>query len=611
MIERKKTNTKNQRRGVKKAPRFSKDNKQRGIRKSYKHTGVEQKKSAGKEIPDIEADVIRIIPLGGVEEVGKNMTVIEYGNDIIVFDAGIEFSSDEEAPGVSFIIPDITYLEKRKEKIKALFITHGHLDHIGGIPFIIQKLGNPPIYTREITSVMIKKRNEEFTYLPKLDFRIVEVGRTMRIGNLEVETFPVTHSIPDSMGAVVRTKHGNIVVSGDLKLDHRNEVATPAEEEKWAKIGKSDNILFIADSTNAEKPGFSVPEKVVWDTIEDIVKSTKGRIIIGTFASQFERMIQIISICEKYNKKVITEGRSIKTNIEIAKEAGLLKAKRDTIIPAQEVGSHPSDKIVVLATGAQGEEFAALMRISTNKHKYIKLNNRDTIILSSSVIPGNEISVQRLKDNLYRHDLKIIHYRASDVHSTGHGNSGELAWINKQVNARFFMPAYGFHSMLRCHAQAVKESGFSEQNIIIPDNGSVVEIINNGTKFRVLKKKASAGVVMVDELGTGDVKEIVVRDRKALAQDGMFVIVAVIDVRSGKIRKSPDIISRGFIYLKESQDLLNQTRLLVKKTTEDTIAEMHPINFDFVKNEIREKIGRFLFQQTKKRPMILPVILEV
>lgn len=604
-IKRKTTRKQAQKKTAKKAART-----QRSRRPSAKK-GAPKKETARKKASEIGRDVVRVIPLGGVEEVGKNMTVIEHGNDILVFDVGIFFSSDDDTPGVDYVIPDTSYLEDRKERIRGVFVTHGHLDHIGGIPFVLPKLGNPTIYTRALTAIMIKKRYEEFPYLKQPRIEVVEPGKRFRVGNTNVHTFPVTHSIPDSMGVSVETPQGNVVITGDLKLDHEGGIPAKHEEEKWTKLGKENNLLFIADSTNAEKPDFSIPERIVHENLEKLIGEINGRIIIGTFASQFERMMHIIKICEKLNKKVVTEGRSIKTNLEIAQKANLFSPKKDTLIQTQEMDDYPPERIVILATGAQGEEFAALMRIATNKHKIIKLSKKDTIILSSSVIPGNELNVQKLKDNLYRHGLNIIHYRASDVHSTGHGNAGELVWINKKVGARFFMPAYGYHSMIRCHANAVIDAGFPEENVIIPDNGSIIEITERGKKFKILKEKASAGIVMVDALGTGDIKEVVVRDRKALAQDGMFVIVAVIDIKSGKVKKSPDIISRGFVYLKESQDLLNQTRLLVKKTVEDSVGNMHPINFDYVKNNVRDKIGRFLYQQTKKRPMILPVILEV
>jgi ribonuclease J len=376
----------------------------------------------------------------------------------------------------------------------------------------------------------------------------------------------------------------------------------------WGDIGKDKNIFFIADSTNAEKDGFSIPEKRVIQTLEDIIKTVSGRLIIGTFASQFERMIHIMETAERLGKKIVTEGRSIKNNLEIAEKTGLLKVNKDTFIPAQDIGNYPPDKIVILSTGAQGEEFAALMRIATKQHKNITLTERDTIVLSSSVIPGNEIAVQKLKDNLYRHGVTLIHYRSSDVHSTGHGNTGELIWINKQVGAKFFMPAYGYHSMLRCHAKALEQSGFPRENIIVPDNGTVVDI-ENGEKMNVHKQKVPSAPMVVDGFNIGDIQEVVIRDRQSLAKDGMFVIIASVNLKTGKLRKSPDIISRGFIYLRESQNLLNEARILIKKTVEDSTRNMNPIDLDYVKNNLTDVIAGFLFQRTNKAPMVIPVLI--
>jgi ribonuclease J len=474
----------------------------------------------------------------------------------------------------------------------------------------MERIGNPPIYTRYLTSLMILKRNAEFPHLPKTDIQVVEPGSRVKIGETYVSFFPVTHSIPDSMGVIIETKHGNVIFSGDLKLDREGNEPTDEEQKRWGNIGKQKNIFFAADSTNTERPGFSITEREVNQTLEEIIRDTKGRLIIGTFASQFERMIKIIEIADKYNKKVITDGRSIKTNIEIAKEGGILKIKDDTIVPVEDLDKYPPDRVIVLATGAQGEEFAVLMRVATKKHKYIQLNERDTIVLSSSVIPGNEISVQKLKDNLYRHNVKLVHYRVSDVHSTGHGYAGELVWINKQVNAKFFMPAYGFRSMLACHAQAVRDAGFPKENIIMPDNGTIIEI-KNGTELNIRKEIAPANPLMVDGFSIGDMQEVVVRDRQTLSKDGMFVIIGTINQRTGKLKKSPDIISRGFVYLRESQDLLNQTRLIVIKTIEDTTAGMNPVNLDYTKAALTDNVSRFLFQKTNKRPIVIPVLIGV
>jgi ribonuclease J len=516
-----------------------------------RHTSAPRTLSNGEPVrltPPPESNVVRVIPIGGVEEVGRNMCLVETTEDLFIVDAGFQFMSEGDAPGIDYILPNTTYLEERKDKIRALIITHGHLDHIGAIPYIMERIGNPVIYTRYLTSIMIKKRHEEFPHLPPLRIELFEPGERVKLGQTYVSSFPVTHSIPDSMGVKIETPHGNILFTGDLKLAHHDGIATKEEDEKWTAIGKEKNLLFVADSTNAEKGGFSIPEEKVHDTLEEIVKTVKGRLVIGTFASQFERMIRIIQAAEKYGKKVITEGRSIKNNIEIAQKAGILTPKKDTLIPIQEIDSHPAHKIIVLATGAQGEEFAALMRIATKQHKFIRLNERDTIVLSSSVIPGNELAVQKLKDNLYRNGVRLMHYRASDVHSTGHGNSGELAWINQKVGARFFMPAYGYHSMLRCHAQAILETGFKKENIILPDNGSVIDIVD-GEKLHIHNDKAPASMMMVDGFSIGNMQEVVIRDRKTLAQDGMFVIVAILNLKTGKLRKSPDLISRGFVYL--------------------------------------------------------------
>lgn len=538
------------------------------------------------------------------------MVAIEVGatGDIFVMDAGFQFVSEDGGPGVDYLLPNTKYLEKNKERVKGVIITHGHLDHIGGIPFVLPRFGTPPIYTQALTSVMIQRRQEEYPDVPKPEIIEVKTGTSMTIGSTKVKFFPVTHSIPDSMGVSIETPHGNIVVSGDLKLDHDDSIPSEREVKTWGDLGKDKNIFFIADSTNAEKDGFSIPEKRVIQTLEDIVKNVSGRLIIGTFASQFERMVHIIQVAEKYGKKIVTEGRSIRTNLEIAEKTGLLKMDKGTIIPAQAMGDYPPDKIVVLSTGAQGEEFAALMRIATKQHKFITLNERDTIVLSSSVIPGNELNVQKLKDNLYRNNVTIIHYRSSDVHSTGHGNTGELVWMNKQVNAKFFMPGYGYRSMTTCHAKAVEQSGFPRENIIIPDNGFVIDIIK-GETLHIHKEKVPSAAMVVDGFTVGDMQEVVIRDRQALAKDGMFVIIAAVNLKTGRLRKSPDIISRGFIYLRESQDLLNQARLLIKKTVEDSTRGMNPIDLDYVKNNLTDVMTGFLFARTNKAPMVIPVLI--
>ncbi len=555
-------------------------------------------------------NVVRIVPLGGVEEVGRNMFTVETNNDIFIFDVGFQFTSEEGSPGVDYLLPNTSYLEKNQDRIRAVFITHGHLDHIGGIPFLMNRFGNPPIYTQNLSAVMILKRQEEYPDMPKPHIITVEPGSSHTIGSTRVHFFPVTHSIPDSMGIMVETPYGNVIATGDLKLEHEDGVAVPSEVKKWTEMGAKKNLLFIADSTNAEMEGFSIPDKKVHDTLEEIIKTVKGRLIIGTFASQFERLMKIIQLSEKYGKKIVMEGRSIKTNLEIAQKIGLLTLDKATIISAQEIGDYPPDKVIVLATGAQGEEFAALMRIATKQHKNITLTERDTVVLSSSVIPGNELSVQKLKDNLYRNKVSLIHYRTSDVHSGGHGRAGELVWINQKVNAKFFMPAYGYYSMTSSHAKAVEQAGRAKDTTILADNGSVIDIID-GERFEFHKEKVPSAPLMVDGFSIGDLQEVVIRDRQMLSKDGMFVIIATVNLKTGKLRKSPDIISRGFIYLRESQDLLNQSRLLIKKTVEDTTQGMNPVDLDYVKNTLSDTMSGYLFARTNKAPMVIPVLIGV
>ncbi len=563
-------------------------------------------------IPPLAPDSIRIIPFGGVEEIGRNMTAVEFGNDIVIIDIGFQFK-DENTPGIDYILPNTKYLEERQDKIRAVIITHGHLDHVGGIPYIMPRIGNPPMYTRLLTSVLIQKRQEEFPHLPKIDMNLVEKDQTITIGGFKVKFFAVTHTIPDAMGVVLQTPHGSIVHTGDLKLDHDNGVPTEAEEAEYDRVFKNENVLLLmADSTNVENPGFSIPEKVVHKNIGEIIKNAKGRLIIATFSSLLERLLKIIEFAELYNKKVVVEGRSMKNNLEICKHLGLLKTKKETMITSDDIDNYPPDRIIILATGAQGDEFAAMMRMSNKTHAKIRITPRDTIMLSSSVIPGNERSVQKLKDNLSRQGAHIIHYRIADVHSSGHANRDETSWIHKKIHPKFFMPVHGYHYMLRVHGEIAKEANnLRDEDIIIPDNGSIVEIQNGGTKIVKLKEKAASGMVLVDGFSVGDIQDVVIRDRQMLAQDGIFIVFGIINAQTGKLKKSPDIISRGFIYLRENQDLLHEVRMLIKDTAEKATRGQNPINADFVKDAITDAVSKFLLQKTAKRPMVIPVILTI
>jgi ribonuclease J len=590
---------------------FSKKRMTRGGHiESSGNTNSNEKKS--KPIPPPLGDTIRIIPLGGVEEIGRNMTAIEYKNDIIVIDAGLQFS-EEDTPGIDYILPNTKYLEDRKNKIKAMIVTHGHLDHIGGIPYVMGRIGNPPIYTRKLTALMIEKRQFEFPDQQKLDIRVVEKDEAIHLGEIKVRFFSVTHTIPDSMGIIIETPYGWVVTPGDFKLKHDNGVVDEKEEAEYALFDKEKVLLMLAESTNIENAGFSTPEHLVHKTLEDIIGKSTGRLIVGTFSSQFERMIKIITVAERMGKKIVVEGRSMKTNIDIAIEAGLIAPQKGTIIPSEEMENYPPNKIVILATGAQGEEFAAMMRMSNKSHKNIQIKKGDTIVLSSSIIPGNERTVQKLKDNLARTGAKILHYRTSDlyVHSTGHANRGEIEWLHKKIKPKFFIPIHGTHYMLRLHEELAQSLGMPPENIVVPDDGMIIDVKDKGEKIVALKERASEGFMMVDGFAVGNVQEVVIRDRQMLAEDGMFVIVASINTTTGRLKKSPDIISRGFVYLRESQDLLQQTRIIIKKTVEDMAVGMNPINFEYIKETLSDNVSRFLFQQTNKRPIVIPVLIGV
>jgi len=562
-------------------------------------------------IPPLKDGDVRIIALGGVEEIGRNMTMIEYKDSIVVIDAGLQFK-EENTPGVDYILANTKYLEDRKHKVKAVMITHGHLDHTGGIPYLMGKIGNPPVYTRALTGLMIQKRQEEFSHLPPLDMRIIEKSDRITVGDFKAKFFAVTHTIPDAMGIILETPYGNIIHTGDLKLDHVDGVPTMEEEDAFDDIAKSaPTLVLMADSTNVERPGYSFPERTVLKNIEDIIRNTEGRIIVATFASLLERLVKIIDVAEILGKKIVLDGRSMKNNVDIARQSGLLKAKLETFIPIEDMEKYPPDRIILLVTGAQGDEFASLMRAANKAHKYLKINKRDTILLSSSVVPGNERSVQKLKDNLSRQGAHLIHYENAKVHSSGHAHHDESLWIHKKLAPKYFIPVHGYHYMLRCHADIAREAGLTDNEIVIPDNGMIIEIQENGSKIVSLKEMAPKGLILVDGFSVGDMQEVVLRDRQMLSQDGIFVVITTLDVATGKVTKSPDVISRGFVYLRESQDLLRQARFLTKKTVEEMVGGSKQIDFDYVKDHVTDAVARLLFQETAKRPIVIPVILTV
>ncbi len=560
-------------------------------------------------IPPPADDVVRIIPLGGVEEIGRNMTAIEVGNDIFILDCGFQFREDE-TPGIDYILPNTGYLEERRDKIRGLLISHGHLDHIGGIPYVLDRIGNPTIYTRKLTGMMIKKRQEEFSHLPQIIIREVEKDEVLTLGSHHVRFFGVTHTVPDSMGIVIETKWGDVVFTGDIKLSHDDGIPSEEEQRAFGDLGKRNVLALLMDSTNVWQPGFSIPEKNVYATLEKIVSETTSRLIIAMFASHLERLIRVIHFAEQSGKKIVIDGRSMRTNIEIAREIGLVKYKDDTVVAVENMDQYPPERIVNLATGAQGDEFASLARIGNKSHKYIRLQPTDTIVLSSSVIPGNERAVQKLKDNLSRQGAHIVTYHASDVHASGHGNREEAAWIHRQIKPKFFVPVHGYHYMLRVHAHLATELGMARDHIMIPDNGSIVEI-KNGEKISMLAQKAPSELRVVEGHTVSELSDVLMRDRKALGQEGFCVVVATVDRRTGRLHKSPDIISRGFVYLRDNKDLMDQTRLIIRKSVETSLRNPRAADLDNARDELAEAVARFLLQRTMKRPIVIPVIVSV
>lgn len=555
--------------------------------------------------------VLRIIPLGGQEEVGRNMTVFEFDDDIVVLDMGLQFP-EEDMPGIDYIIPDTNYLRGKEKKIQGVILTHGHLDHIGASPHLLPRLGWPTVYASKLTITLLKKRLEESNLVQYLKTEeIRSVRDTLSFGKMRVGFFDVSHSIMDSIGVIIQTPAANIIHPGDWKYD-LDPVSGPKTDfshlAKWNT--KTAPSILMMESIGSTKEGHQLSEREIFENVQSIIAKAPGRVIVATFSSMVERVGQLISVAEELDKKVALDGYSMKLNMQIAKEIGYLKFKPSTLIDIRRIHDYPKQKIIVICTGAQGEDRAVLMRIANGEHKSVKIEKSDTIIFSSSVIPGNERTVQRLKDSLYRQGADVIHKEIMDVHGGGHALIEDIKLLIKQVRPHYLLPVYANHYLLREAAKVAESIGFPKERIFILDNGSVAEAGREGLK--VLKEKVPIEYIFVDGLGVGDISHVVLRDRQHLAGDGIFVIIAIVDSRTGKMRTSPDIISRGFIYLKESQELLKEVRQKTRVIVENiTVKGTHPINWVHVKDELRDKIGQFLFSKTQRRPMVLPVVIEV
>jgi len=551
---------------------------------------------------------LRIIFLGGLGEVGRNMMLLEYQRKILIIDMGFRMP-EEDMPGIDYIIPNISYLKGKEKNILGIVFTHGHYDHIGAVPYLIEKLGNPIIYASPLTRGIILKRQEDFPFQPKLEINKVRDGSKIKLGPFKIDFFRQNHNISDNLGLFIETPIGNILHTSDFKFDPSPVNDLPTDFQKLREIGKRKILLLLSDSTGAEEEGHSFSEKEISENLEEIFKKAKGRIIAATFASLINRIQQIITLSEKYHRKVAIEGYSMKSNCQIAKILGYLKIKKGTLIKTKEISNYPDSKITILCTGAQGEGSAILMRIALKEHPFIRLRPGDTVILSSSVIPGNERTVQILKDGILRQKTKVFHYKMMDIHAGGHAQQAELKEMIEIMKPKFFLPIHGQYSMLVSHSELAKEVGLPEKNIVVAENGQIVNL--NQKKIFIEKKTIPSNYIMVDGLGIGDVGEIVLRDRQMLAEDGMFVIVAIVDRQTGKVRGSPDIISRGFVYLRESKELLRDTRKKVINIVDQAAGSGGAVNWTYIKDEIRNKIGQFLFSKTQRRPIILPVVIEV
>ncbi len=548
---------------------------------------------------------LSIIPLGGVGEIGKNMTAYVYGNDIIVVDAGLKFP-EEEMLGIDIVIPDITYLIENKNKIRGIFITHGHEDHIGGLPYFLKHI-NVPVYGTRLTLGLIEGKLREHNLLEVTKLITVTNKNNIKAGVFTVTPFYNNHSIPDTVGFAIDTPEGVVIHTGDFKFDFTPVDNRKADFHMLAEWGQKGVLALLSDSTNSERPGYTMSERVVGVTIDDTFRQAERRIILATFASNLHRIQQVFTAAERFGRKVAVVGRSMVNNINIAMELGYLQVQKGTLIDPDEVNKLPADKIVVLSTGSQGEAMSALTRMARATHRKVEILPGDTVIIASSPIPGNEKFISRTIDQLFRIGANVIYQQVSGVHVSGHGSQEELKLMLNLVQPKYFIPVHGEYRMLKKHVELAVGTGVEEENCFIVDIGDQIEFQNGRAR---LGSKVPAGTVLIDGLGVGDVGNIVLRDRKLLSQDGILVVVVTLSKAEGNILSGPDIISRGFVYVRESEQLLDEANRIVTATLQRMVAE-NVNEWSSLKTGVRDALSRFLYEQTRRRPMILPIIMEV
>ena len=547
---------------------------------------------------------VQIIPLGGLGEIGKNMTVFRYGDDIILIDAGLMFP-EEDMLGIDLVIPDITYLIENKDKVKAIFLTHGHEDHIGALPFVLKQL-DVPVYGTALTLGILQGRLRE-NGVSDEGLVTIKPGDRIGAGSFTLEFIRVNHSIPDAVAIVIKTPIGTIIHTGDFKFDQTPVDGQVTQYNKFAEYGDAGVLALLADSTNAERPGFTQSEKMVGQTFDDEFRYARNRIIVATFSSNVHRIQQVVDSAVKYNRKVAVIGRSMINVVNIAMELGYLSVPEGVLIDIDETNNYSANEIVIITTGSQGEPMSALTRMAMNDHKKVGIMPSDTVIISATPIPGNEKLVSRTINHLYKLGADVIYEKSNGVHVSGHASQEEIKLMHNLVRPKYFIPVHGEYRHLIKHAKLAKDLGMPSENIVIAENGAVIELTKDSIK---VNGKIQSGKVLVDGLGVGDVGNIVLRDRRQLSKDGIMIVVVTIDRETCQVVSGPDIVSRGFVYVREAEDLMEEAK---EKVTDalDRCEVNGVTEWSMIKSAIREALGRFLYEKTRRRPMILPIIMEI
>jgi len=548
---------------------------------------------------------LKVIPLGGLGEIGKNITVFEYGDDIFVVDCGIAFPEDDML-GIDLVIPDISYLTKNREKVRGIVLTHGHEDHIGALPYVLKDL-NVPVYGTKLTLGLLEQKLEEHGLLNNVVLNVVKHSDVIELGCFKVEFIRSTHSIADSTALAIFTPVGTIFHTGDFKIDYTPIEGEPIDLARLAELGKKGVLLLMCDSTNVEREGYTMSEKTVGETFDEIFMNAKNRILVATFASNVHRIQQIVNAAIKFGRKIAICGRSMVNVVNVAMELGYMNVPEGLIIDIDHINKYPPEKIVIITTGSQGEPMSALTRMASGDHKKVEIIPGDLVIISANPIPGNEKLVSRVVNDLFKKGAEVIYESLADIHVSGHASQEELKLIHRLIRPKYFMPVHGEYRHLKRHANLAVELGMSPENIFIMDIGKVLELTNDSAK---INGSVNAGRVLVDGLGVGDVGNIVLRDRKHLSQDGLIVVVITIEGDTGNVIAGPDVISRGFVYVRESEDLMEEIREVCKAALQKC-NDKKKNDWSTKKSIIRDALRDFLYERTKRRPMILPIIIEV